>query len=141
MIVGAACQPIVINLPTARQALISFDVLLLPTATTSVQRNDSPAGEDLRVHVILIGCETRGINLCGTAGAALNAGDFGFGVVVDIAVKGKSDDWEEASYYNFHRRLNILKKWDWAAHTYDTLCFFGFIKERKGDRTFICESK
>lgn len=111
MVVWTACQPIVINLPVAGQALISFNVLFLLTASASVKRNNSLTGEDLRVQIILIGREARGLNLCSAAGAALNAGDFGFGVVVEIAVEGKSDDWEEASYYYFHRRLNILKKW------------------------------
>lgn len=86
MIVGTACQPIVINLPIAGQTLIPLDVLLLPAATASIQRNDSPACEYLRVQVILIGCETRGFYLCGAAGTTLNAGDFGFGVVVEVAV-------------------------------------------------------
>ena len=53
----------------------------------------------MRVEIILVGCEARGLDLRGARGTALDAGNFRFGVVVEIAVEGKSDDWEEASYY------------------------------------------
>lgn len=92
MIVGTACQSIAINLPIAGQTLTPLNILILLAATAPVQRHHTLAQKYLRVEVVLIRCETGGIDLRGAAGTGLYACDFGFRVVVEVAVEGISDD-------------------------------------------------
>ena len=40
----------------------------------------------------MIGGEARGLDLGGAAGTGLHAGNLGFGVVIEIAVEGMSND-------------------------------------------------